>query len=51
MTGQKKLKDEYKNLDVLPKNNKYMAEMMEAIKEYCVVVPYEHLMHTLYGRP
>ena len=35
MTGQKKLKDEYKDPDVLPKINKlYMAEMMEAIKEY-----------------
>ena len=35
MTGQKKLKDEYKYPDVLPKVNKSdMAGTMEAIKEY-----------------
>ena len=35
MAGQKKLKDEYKDADVLPKINKSdMAGMMEAIDEY-----------------
>ena len=35
MTGQKKLKDEYKDLDMLPKINKSdMVGMMEAIEEY-----------------
>ena len=35
MTGKKKLKDEYKDPDVLPKVNKSdMAGMMEAIEEY-----------------
>ena len=34
-TGQKKLKDEYKDSNVLPKINKFdMAGIMEAIKEY-----------------
>ena len=35
MTGQKKLKDDYKDPDMLPKINKSdMAGMMEAIKKY-----------------
>ena len=35
LAGQKRLKDEYKDTDVLPKVNKVdMAGMMESIKEY-----------------
>ena len=38
MTGQKKLKDQYKYPDVLPKIDKSdMAGTMEAIKEYMIV--------------
>ena len=35
LVGQKRLEDEYKDLDVLPKVNKAdIAGMMESIKEY-----------------
>ena len=35
LAGQKKLKDEYKDIDMMPKINKSdMAGTMEAIKEY-----------------
>ena len=51
MSGQKKLKDEYKDPNLLPKNNKSdMAGIMEAFKEYlrsCHVVvraPFVHII-------
>ena len=47
--GQKKLEDEYKDPNVLPKINKSdMAETMEVIEEYLryIVVSYGLLWHT-----
>ena len=52
LVEQKRLKDEYKDLNVLPKVKKAdILGMMESMKEYLMSCHGEHLLHTLLGKP